>query len=98
MRDVAIENGSQYSEYMKPVSGIPLHQLARGVVARVQGFNDDADTLVAKLREIGFAEGDEVELMGRDWLGGAPLSIRLNRTLIALRTREAALVQVEPVS
>lgn len=83
---------------MQSSPSIPLHQLARGVTARVLGFNEDADSLVAKLREIGFAEGDEVELMGRGWLGGAPLSIRLNRTLIALRKKEAALVQVEPVS
>ena len=39
--------------------------------------------------------GDEVELLGKGWLGGAPLSIRLNRTVIALRKGEAALVQVE---
>ncbi len=59
------------------------------------GFDATDASLVAKLREIGFAEGDEVELMGRGWLGGAPLSIRLNRTLVALRKREAAMVHVE---
>jgi Fe2+ transport system protein FeoA len=36
-----------------------------------------------------------VELLGKGWLGGAPLSIRLNRTVIALRVHEAALVRVE---
>jgi ferrous iron transport protein A len=66
-----------------------------GQVARVTGFADSDPRLVAKLREIGFAEGDEVELLGRGWLGGAPLSIRLNRTVIALRRGEAALIQVE---
>jgi ferrous iron transport protein A len=74
---------------------LPLDRLEKGVVCRVAGFSGGAESLVAKLREIGFAEGDEVELMGRGWLGGAPLSIRLNRTLIALRRCEAALVQVE---
>ena len=59
------------------------------------GFANGDRKLVAKLREIGFAEGDEVELLARGWLGGAPLSIRLNRTVIALRKGEAALVMVE---
>jgi ferrous iron transport protein A len=73
-----------------------LDRLAKGRVGRVAGFIPRADEkLVAKLREIGFAEGDEVELLAKGWLGGAPLSIRLNRTVIALRKGEAALVMVE---
>jgi ferrous iron transport protein A len=83
---------------MKDSSALFLDKLAMGLVGRVSGFSDADPKLVAKLREIGFAEGDEVELLGRGWLGGAPLSIRLNRTVIALRKGEAALVQVEPVS
>ena len=73
-----------------------LDRLPKGITGRVAGFGAGDDKLVAKLREIGFAEGDEVELLGRGWLGGAPLSIRLNRTMIALRKGEAALVRVEP--
>ena len=72
-----------------------LDRLGKGVVGRITGFSDGEGKLVAKLREIGFAEGDEVELLGRGWLGGAPLSIRLNRTVIALRVCEASLVRVE---
>jgi ferrous iron transport protein A len=72
-----------------------LDRLAQGRVGRVAGFALGDQKLVAKLREIGFAEGDEVELLATGWLGGAPLSIRLNRTVIALRKGEAALVQVE---
>jgi ferrous iron transport protein A len=73
-----------------------LDRLAKGRVGRVMGFAPLGDEkLVAKLREIGFAEGDEVELLAKGWLGGAPLSIRLNRTVIALRKGEAALVMVE---
>ena len=74
---------------------IGLDRLAKGNVGRVSGFVPGNDKLIAKLREIGFAEGDEVELLARGWLGGAPLSFRLNRTVIALRKSEAALVQVE---
>lgn len=72
-----------------------LDQLAKGKIGRVAGFGVGDGKLVTKLREIGFAEGDEVELLGKGWLGGAPLSIRLNRAVIALRKAEAALVQVE---
>jgi ferrous iron transport protein A len=74
---------------------VGLDRLAMGRVARVSGFMGGDSKLIAKLREIGFAEGDEVELLAKGWLGGAPLSVRLNRTMIALRKGEAALVLVE---
>ena len=75
---------------------VGMHTLAKGLSARVTGFGLGDESLVAKMREIGFAEGDEVELLARGWLGGAPLSFRLNRTVIALRKAEAAMVLVEP--
>ena len=77
---------------------VGMHTLAKGRQARVTGFGVGDDSLVAKLREVGFAEGDEVELLARGWLGGAPLSFRLNRTVIALRKSEAAMVLVEPAA
>lgn len=77
------------------LSRLALDRLHMGRVARIIGFADGDAGLVAKLREIGFAEGDEVEILARGWLGGAPLSVRLNRTVIALRKSEAALVTVE---
>lgn len=80
---------------MDALASLGLDRLVLGQTGRVTGFGMGDDRLVAKLREIGFAEGDEVELLGRGWLGGAPLSIRLNRTVIALRKGEAALVKVE---
>jgi ferrous iron transport protein A len=73
-----------------------LDRIKRGQVSRIVGFEAGDNPLVAKLREIGFAEGDEVELLATGWLGGAPLSFRLNRTVIALRKDEASLVRVEP--
>jgi ferrous iron transport protein A len=74
---------------------VGLDRLPKGVAGRVAGFGEGDEKLIAKLREIGFAEGDEVELLARGWLGGAPLSFRLTRTVIALRKSEAALVRVE---
>jgi ferrous iron transport protein A len=79
---------------MSSFSALHLDTLDRGRIGRVAGFEDWSPDLVAKLREIGFAEGDEVELLARGWLGGAPLSVRLNRTVIALRKAEAGLVKV----
>ena len=74
-----------------------LDKLAKGKVARVSGFSAVSDnaSIIAKLREIGFAEGDEVELLHRGLLGGTPLSFRLNRTQIALRRAEAALIVID---
>ena len=77
---------------------VGMNTLAKGKTARGSGFGPGDASLVAKLREIGFAEGDEVELLARGWLGGAPLSFRLNRTVIALRKAEAAMVLVEPAT
>ncbi len=83
---------------MDALAPLGLDRLSKGSVGRITGFAELETGLVAKLREIGFAEGDEVELLGRGWLGGAPLSVRLNRTVIALRVREASLIRVELLS
>ena len=52
----------------------------------------------AKLREVGFAEEDEIEVMHAGPLNGRPLCVRLNLTLIALRADEAAAIDVEPLA
>jgi len=72
-----------------------LNELKRNEAGHVSGFGAHNDAMVIKLREIGFAEGDEVEILGRGLLGGTPISVRLNQTIIALRIKEASLVEVE---
>jgi len=72
-----------------------LAELAKGSVSKITAVTQDSDVLSSKLREIGFAEGDEVELLARGPIGGWPISVRLNRTVIALRKNEAALIEVE---
>ena len=72
-----------------------LNELKRNEAGHVSGFGAQNDAMVIKLREIGFAEGDEVEILDRGLLGGTPISVRLNQTIIALRIKEASLVEVE---
>jgi len=73
-----------------------LDELKRNQVGKVLGFAPGNDQLVNLLREIGFAESDEVELMHTGPFGAGPLCYRLNRTVIALRRAEAAHILVEP--
>jgi ferrous iron transport protein A len=72
-----------------------LAELERGIVASVAGFRGEPATEIL-LREIGFAESDEVEILGEGPIGRSPLSVRLNRTVIALRRDEAACIEIEP--
>jgi len=74
---------------------LTLDQLGQHEIAQVLGFAPGNEVLVAQLREIGFAETDEVELMHTGPFGAGPFCYRLNRTLIALRQAEAAHILVE---
>lgn len=75
-----------------------LSDLGKGKPAIVSGLAAEDPAMEAKLREVGFAENDEVEIMHSGPLNGKPLCVRLNRTLIALRADEASAVNVEPVA
>lgn len=72
-----------------------LDQVTVGERFRVVGFSDANPALVARLREIGFAEEDEVELLYTGPLARRPLCFRLNRTMVALRKDEALVIEVE---
>jgi len=73
-----------------------LSDLAVGETGRVCGFAPNAP-YEASLREMGFAEGDEVELVRRGPFG-AVMTVRLERALIALRIGEAEAVRVRRAS
>lgn len=75
-----------------------IADLAEGEQARVVAIAASSPELEAKLREIGFCEGDEVQLLTRGPLGGQPLAVRLNRRIIAMRNNEAAAVLVEALT
>ncbi|MGD9542237.1 MAG: ferrous iron transport protein A [Parvularculaceae bacterium] len=76
---------------------ISLDRLEKSRRARVLGLSCADAALEAKLREVGFAEDDEVEVMHFGPLGGKPICVRLNQTLIALRRNEAEGIDVEPL-
>ncbi|WP_428410243.1 FeoA family protein [Hyphococcus sp.] len=72
-----------------------LSQMKKGAAGRVVAIRGDDPLIEAKLREIGFAEDDAVELAHLGPLAKTPICVRLNRTLIALRTDEADAIEVE---
>lgn len=72
-----------------------LRDLAKNTPARILGFNGEDYDLETRLREIGFAEGDQVEILHFGLFGRNPMSVRLNGALIALRKTEAQAVTVE---
>lgn len=49
-----------------------------------------------RLREVGFDEGVEVELLHAAPFGGDPIAVRVGGSVIALRRAQAALVRVAP--
>ena len=75
-----------------------LNSLPKGVIARIGAITTADPALEAKLREIGFSEDDEVEIVHVGPLDARPLCVRLNRTLIALRLNEAEALEVRPLS
>ncbi len=80
---------------------IGLHQLACHTQAEVVGLNlahDDQDRSVAlRLLEIGFLPGESVRVIGHGVPGHDPLAVRVGHSTFALRSHEAALVQVRPI-
>lgn len=51
---------------------------------------------VARLRELGFIEGEPVQVLRRGQPGGEPLAVRVGVSTFALRRAEAACIQVVP--
>jgi len=73
-----------------------LVKLPRGraaAVAEVRAASPLAAELPARLRELGFLDGEEVTILAAG-LSGGPLAVRVGETTFALRTREAECVTV----
>ena len=73
-----------------------LNQLARRTPAIVEGVDDHApnDAIARRLRELGFVNGEEVEIVAKGPLGAEPLLVQVGFTRFALRRAEAARVRV----
>ncbi len=72
-----------------------LNLLPRNTRATVLEISSNDSEIDAKLREIGFAEGDEVEVLHYGPFGKSPICVRLNGTLIALRKEEAGAIEAQ---
>jgi ferrous iron transport protein A len=73
-----------------------LVNLPRGraaAVADVRAGSPALADLPARLRELGFLEGEEVRVLATG-LSGGPLAVRVGETTFALRIREAECVTV----
>jgi ferrous iron transport protein A len=73
-----------------------LAKLPRGraaAVADVQAASPALADLPARLRELGFLEGEDIEVLATG-LSGGPLAVRVGETTFALRIREAQCVTV----
>ncbi len=75
-----------------------IADLAKQSLARITGFLVDDPHTETRFREIGFAEGDVVEVLHRGLFGGSPINIRLHGTSIAMRPREARMIIVRRLS
>jgi ferrous iron transport protein A len=72
---------------------ISLDQLRPGCTARILALHGN-DSLTQRLTEMGFLEGEELEVIGIAPMGD-PLEIRIVDTRLSLRRSEAARIIVK---
>ena len=75
----------------------PLHELAKGVFAKVRHVEDrrEGDPISRRLRELGFVEGRAVVIRAWGPFGMDPLMVQIGDSRFALRRSEAARVLVD---
>ena len=66
-----------------------LAQLSPTTRAKITGFSADSAALETRFREIGFAEGDIVEILHIGLFGKSPLNVKLHGTSIAMRPKHS---------
>lgn len=71
-----------------------LSRLKVGQSADILAIHSDDVDLVEGLREQGLVPGTNVEVLERGLIGGTPLAVRVGRAIIAMRRREAEVVEV----
>jgi len=73
-----------------------LFSLEKHRPARICGFHAAEEHNQIRLREVGFAEGDLVEIIHIGLFGRSPLNVKLHGTAIAMRPNEAKMIRVIP--
>ncbi|MGV6801720.1 MAG: FeoA family protein [bacterium] len=72
-----------------------LLDLDKGQTAIISDILSDNLQLETKLREIGIAENDEIEILHFGPIAKNPICVRLNQTMLALREDEATAIQIK---
>ena len=67
------------------------------VALDASGIPDVTPDITDRLREMGFAEDLEVEVLHQSLFGRDPIAVRIGRMTVALRRREANIVKVQLV-
>lgn len=74
---------------------LALLPTGRSACVRALREKEPGDPVAARLRELGFAEGERVMITARSPFGGDPMVVRIGATRFALRRSEAERIAVE---
>ncbi len=74
-----------------------LTDLSKDESGIIIGFDPKDPDLCIRLREIGFAEGDNVTPLHFGLFGKNPISVRVNGALIALRKQDAKAILLNKI-
>jgi len=75
-----------------------LTDLQKNQAGIITGFDAEDEHLAIRLREIGFAEGDNVMPLHFGLFGKNPISVRVNGALIALRRNDAKAILIDALA
>lgn len=81
---------------------VALGAMKKGMQGHILGFDQRAlngagADMADRLREMGFAENLEIEVLHHSPFGSDPIAVRVGRMTVALRRREANIVKVQLV-
>lgn len=86
---------------------VPLSSLHPGASGTIAGVLEDdgavlgdeaGGTIVMRLIELGFVQGESFEIIAESRPGGDPIAVRIGGSCFALRRREASAVMVSPAT
>jgi ferrous iron transport protein A len=90
--------GYNREQFLFSGATVLLSQLPRRTAAVVQSVDalDASDFVARRLRELGFVQGERVEVLALGPFSAEPLLVQVGFTRFALRRAEAARIRVEP--